>query len=364
VFGSEALEIGIGMILVYLLLALVVTVVVEWIARILAMRSKTLRQGIESLLDGELAAELYKHPLISGYARKSRTPNPFNREPADVKASGSGMPSYIPSHLFALALLDVLPGADGTPQTVGQLRAMLDALPPQYDSIRRALLPLIDQATAAGVIGPQSLDELRAFVNALPEDSEVKKGFLPLLDRASSAGDELAAARESIEKWFDNAMDRVSGQYKRKAQLITIIVAFVVVGILNADSIAVADSLKRDPALRSGVDAIAAKIANDADYQNCLATPSAGGNTTATCGDQEIQDLEGQVASLGLPLGWTRWKDDYHQNPGAGDIVYKVVGLLLTGFAVSLGAPFWFDVLKRFVNVRAAGAVPEKSKEE
>jgi hypothetical protein len=364
VFGSEALEIGIGLILLYLLIALVVTVVVEWVSRILALRSKTLRQGIESLLDGELAAKLYRHPLISGYARKSTIPNPLVREPPDVKESGSGMPSYIPSHLFALALLDVLPGADGTPRTVEQLRAMLEALPPQYDSVRRSLLPLIDQATAAGIVGPRGLDELRDFVNALPDDSDVKKGFLPLLDRASRAGDELGAARESIERWFDNAMDRVSGQYKRKAQLITIIVAFAIAGILNADSIAITDSLKRDPELRNGVNAIAAKIAEDPNYANCLATPSTGGNGTPACGEQQIEDLEGQVASLGLPLGWSGWHDEYRGLADGEAWIYKVVGLVLTGFAVSLGAPFWFDVLKRFVNVRAAGAVPEKTKNE
>jgi hypothetical protein len=39
----------------------------------------------------------------------------------------------------------------------------------------------------------------------------------------------------------------------------------------------------------------------------------------------------------------------------------KFTGLLLTVIACSLGAPFWFDLLKRFVNIRGAGLKPEDS---
>jgi hypothetical protein len=36
----------------------------------------------------------------------------------------------------------------------------------------------------------------------------------------------------------------------------------------------------------------------------------------------------------------------------------KLLGLLLTTFALSLGAPFWFDTLNKIINVRAAGRAP------
>ena len=81
-FGSEALEIAIGLVLLYLVLALVCTTLVEWIARILALRSKTLHAGIIGLLGTDLARRLYDHPLICGYARESRMPNPVQRPTA------------------------------------------------------------------------------------------------------------------------------------------------------------------------------------------------------------------------------------------------------------------------------------------
>jgi hypothetical protein len=43
----------------------------------------------------------------------------------------------------------------------------------------------------------------------------------------------------------------------------------------------------------------------------------------------------------------------------AGGWALKVFGLLLSALAVSLGAPFWFDTLSKFMNVRGAGKVPD-----
>jgi hypothetical protein len=37
-----------------------------------------------------------------------------------------------------------------------------------------------------------------------------------------------------------------------------------------------------------------------------------------------------------------------------------VCGWLLTALAASLGAPFWFDMLSRFVNIRNAGKAPSE----
>lgn len=38
----------------------------------------------------------------------------------------------------------------------------------------------------------------------------------------------------------------------------------------------------------------------------------------------------------------------------------KLVGLLLTALAISLGAPFWFDLLNKVISVRAAGRAPDE----
>ena len=50
------------------------------------------------------------------------------------------------------------------------------------------------------------------------------------------------------------------------------------------------------------------------------------------------------------------------QAPWIGGVINKLRGLLVTVCAVSLGAPFWFDLLSKFVNIRRAGIKPEEKK--
>src|SRR5207302_946659 len=65
-----------------------------------------------------------------------------------------------------------------------------------------------------------------------------------------------------LQAWFDGAMDRVSGWYKRTAQLVTIGIGLFIVVLLNADTVMIADGLARDPAVRAGVVAAAQQAAS------------------------------------------------------------------------------------------------------
>ncbi|AGZ41925.1 hypothetical protein [Actinoplanes friuliensis] len=47
------------------------------------------------------------------------------------------------------------------------------------------------------------------------------------------------------------------------------------------------------------------------------------------------------------------------QEPGARDWLLKLLGLVLTAAAAALGAPFWFDLLNRLVNLRSTGKRPD-----
>jgi hypothetical protein len=68
---------------------------------------------------------------------------------------------------------------------------------------------------------------------------------------------------------------------------------------------------------------------------------------------QALENLQ----QLGIPLGWQVLPEkDEWQN--------KIIGLLLTVFAVSLGAPFWFDLLSRVTKIRSTGSVPGPTTKE
>jgi hypothetical protein len=57
--------------------------------------------------------------------------------------------------------------------------------------------------------------------------------------------------------------------------------------------------------------------------------------------------------------GFVGWQDEVPLG-GAGWI-QRIIGWMLTAVAVSLGAPFWFDLLNRFMNLRNSVKAPDEA---
>ena len=84
-----------------------------------------------------------------------------------------------------------------------------------------------------------------------------------------------------------------------------------------------------------------------------------------------------RIRELGLPIGWNLETSDAHLRwPGlriwqpnvvsawVGQIRFHWLGWILTALAISLGAPFWFDLLNKFIVIRSTVKPKEKSPEE
>lgn len=309
-FGSAILDVATGMIFIYLLLALIVTSLSELIAAWLKWRATNLAEGVRNILnsssDEQLAKKLYDHPLVKSLYK------------------GEKGPSYIPSRTFVLSLLDIISPVDPA--------------------------------------GPRALSQVRDAIKGLP-DGDLKKTLAVLLNEA---GPDLKKFEESIEIWFNNAMERVSGWYKRKSQIITIVLAALVTIVANADSIQIGKSLSSDPALRAFVGAEAQKFV-EKNADKVLAPTEAAPGSEAAEAKKKLEGYKQQIQNLGVPIGWTQ-RDPTHpevQDPRYppcdwGGWLKKLLGLLLTAIAVSLGAPFWFDMLNKVINIRSAGKAPEE----
>ena len=334
-FGSTVLEVGIGMILVYLMVSLVCTAANEALASFFGWRSKNLKEGIRNLLDGpdpqsrEWVQKLYDHPLVRSLRR------------------GSQGPSYIPSRTFALALTDlVLPaGTAAHASTAQELRTAVDAsaAPPQLKQVLRLLIDEADRTHAAG----KAL-RLEGIVDLQRLDSVFNQ------------------TQEQVEVWFNNSMERVSGWYRRRVQASTLAIAVVVTVALNVDTTLIARRLLTDSALRAAIIAQAEQMAQQPPATITVnTTPPLPGAAAASERVQEssgrvqlLQDRIAELNALGLPIGWP---DPAGAPTGLPWLLLKVMGLLLTAGAASLGAPFWFDVLNKFMSVRSAGKAPEEA---
>src|SRR5215831_11562019 len=94
---------------------------------------------------------------------------------------------------------------------------------------------------------PNALQPLRGAISRIDNDN-LKHALLPLVD---AAGDDVSKARENIEGWYDSAMDRVSGWYKRRVQWIILGLGLGIAIVVNADTITISNSLSRDVSMRN-----------------------------------------------------------------------------------------------------------------
>jgi hypothetical protein len=342
-FGSSVLEVAIGLVFVYLLLSLVCSAAKEGLEALIKKRAIDLEKGIRELLADRLkdphasglAKKLYEHPLID-----SLFAGTFDQQKAGLVSSG--LPSYIPAQNFALALIDILMPA---PSMKVAPAAAAPAQPSTQDPLKK-----------------HELDRLLDSLD-LMADGPVKRALRPLV---LAAGDDLDQARRNIEAWFNSAMDRVAGWYKRWCQWVLFILGLLLAGILNADTLRIGDRIVQDPALRQAVVAAA-------ERESAKIDPSKPANPAGLKNQLE------QIRDLGLPLGWDRAELLKPLRPGnrppADPVVWfqhldwlkvcmKLVGLLLTALAISLGAPFWFDVLNKFMFVRSTIKPEDKSQKE
>lgn len=322
-FGLDMLDVVIGTIFVFLLLSLICTAVNEIIEGFLKKRASELALGIRELLNDPegngLAKNLYEHPLVFGLFKGAYT------------VTGSNLPSYIPARNFALALMDVVaPATDIT--TSGASCATTSSPDPETP-----------------IVNP--LQSLRDSINQI-QNTEVKRALLTLVD---AAGDDVNKARENIENWYDSSMDRVSGWYKRRSQKIVLFLGLLVAVAMNADAIAIVRSLSENPSQR------AALVAAAQNYDK----PQINSNNTSSDGDplERIKKINEELPKYGLPIGWD--SANSKAVPPWGLIwLLKIIGWLITAIAISLGAPFWFDVLNKFMVIRSTVKPHEKSPEE
>ena len=381
-FGSGVLDTAIGLVFVFLLVSLLVTIGNELISAILLSRAKWLRVGIDRLLGSEWAQKLYDHPLIEGSAAV-----PGSAAPTRWSFRGSG-PSYIPSRSFANVLLGLvrdgdsilseaqkalqiaLDGASSTVKTMDelqkQLREVIAGTPSiaRNDSIRKDLTGLVGGLQGGTSVGEASkviqgfidgmqAKYLRDVIQRVPSQ-RISQSLLALLDDAQ---DDVEKLKQNIEIWFDHAMDRVNGWYKRRSQWVIVGLGSLIVVTMNVDSMLIVKHLETHPGQR---DALVAQARAYAEVP------------TSTDSDLQsrFSEVQGRLGQLGLPIGWVRKPtqaehDNRQDIPGTLDaawdaFAFHFFGWFITVLAATLGAPFWFDMLNRIISIRSAGKAPEE----
>jgi len=319
---SIAVDVAIGVVFLYLLLALVVTTLQELIATIFDFRADNLYDTLKELLQGKvkiggeekaLVDALYAHPLIKSLCRDIPPPRTASKQ----------RPSYIPSRTFAIALLDVLRGDRALTEAVGASRVITEAA---------ATVELLEN------------EDLKRTLRLLLND--VKQGTEKIDEQARVISAE-------VEGWFNNRMARASGWYKRRMQAWAFAISCIVTLVFNADTIYAVNRLWTDGVLRDSVVA-AAEAYRDA--HRAPAPPPAASAAPAPPTPSEVRERAtalvsavNAVSEAGFPIGWQRHVDLSKE----WDTLF--LGWFLTALAVSLGSGFWFDILSKVLQLRGSG---------
>lgn len=320
-FSSHVLETAAGLAFIYFTLSTFASAISEWISALLSLRAKDLLKAIKNLLGEDPPQGTAQPPAAPAFGMATALMNHSliqNLSAPKLIGRGVSSPAYLEAKIFSTALFDLL-------------------IPGQAD---------------------QSLAGLRQAVNNLP-NLDLKRALLPLLDRA---GGSLDTARQNIETWYDTAMDRLSGLYKRRTQWILFALGLTLAVILNVDTLRTTTKLWNDPVLREHL----AQEANDQlkkqDQQPLNEKKSSSASDNLVSAGQAALAL---YSEKGMPIGWSDDALKVWRSSGwlrVWSIFIVVVGWLFTAIAVSLGAPFWFDFLNKTLNLNARLNGPKPGK--
>jgi hypothetical protein len=344
-FGTEIIEVGIGLAFAYFAISIICSGIVEAGVKLSNLRSKHLKSALGELLDDKnyngFVRELYDHHLI-----------------ATPLKTRLGDPTFISSRNFALAVLDILGKSETNLSESEQMKL-----------IEQRLLTI--------------------------KDPTIRQRMLAML---KSSAYQVDSMREKIESWFNDSMDAATEWYRQRMRLWVSVVSVIVVGAMNADTIKMTSMFWNDDELRSATvkaaegyvntyDArVAAGTAANLNTMSLVVTRDSNGNaidshlvstpTPAATDTNVVRSIKSQLDTLYadinatkvLPIGWG--SEILPGRPGFNSNnspltwwALKLIGLILTVGAVSLGSTYWYKQLKALLSLRlgrgdAAAAPP------
>jgi hypothetical protein len=295
---------------------------------------------------------------------------------------------------FARSAAATEAGTAFTKNTLALLRRKAQEFSQKYPDLKPVIDAALEEATKRkeeidellkskdAPRGKDAFTDLRRGIVALsvisPEVNQTLNTLLLNLEEYLAQGEtHLARSRKNVEKWFDDSMDRLSGTFKRYSQRVALILGLILATVLNVDSINLTLYLWREPSVRQ---ALADKAASfELSQQEVQANP-----------EEALQNFRNQFVGLSLPVGWGISRTENAaaisdtscqlfprvgqsfgiplvgtnicfappQSNNQANLALKVLGIALTALAARQGAPFWFDILKRVVNLRSTGANP------
>lgn len=351
-FESTVVQVALGLVLIFFVVASIASGVNDILSRWADARAKTLWTALAKLLAKTDASGGAAGPdkgleltvgraLKFAYPRMAHDPRPRASDTARGAPLNTDDPQPKASDTAASAPLNTPRALLNTPS--------LRVIEPEPDRHK-----------------PTKIDALpgKVFATGLLELAQTKKDGEELADRVKKlteiyAGSPLGAYLSTVSThyatdvdkfvdgvgaWFDAQMTRLTGVYRQKARYFLAAIGLVAAFFFNIDAFDIGASLRHDAALRQSITVVASDVAAGHDITTGCTVSEGAQDRTLKCGAEKLNELE----SLHLPVighwTWETWQSSW--TGGLNHAVSHTAGLLATSLAVSMGAPFWFDILQ------------------
>lgn len=394
--NSPILDVAISMIFIFCLLSVLTSGVTEFIMSLFSKRGKDLRWSIEMILkdpnNKNWAEMMYDHSMIDG-----------------LKETDNSLPTYISADVFSMVLIDLFIEEskeiefDSTQQTV--------VYKVTYPSAKYKET-LSDEEKAKFGNNEQSYYNFKAGVKQI-NPGEVQTLLKNFIYRSQDYNELMT----NIQLWYNEFQQRASGWYKRKIRKWLFLSGMLIAICMNVDSIFLTKTIYKSKDLREALvkqaDAFAQENKSLNDYTGKILDSAivkqSGQAYDATTIDSlrklneqhvkahfesqanYIRNVYDTIGAMNLPIGWSSLDVIAHRNikdatrvnelhaalkgknkvaTFVGELKFvigrnlkevsflRILGWIVTGIALSMGAPFWFDALNKLVNLRSSGKKP------
>lgn len=293
------LSIVIGIVFVLLLFSLLATTIMEMLAGLLTLRGKNLVNALKSML-GERETKVFtNHEYYKQLSEKANLFRFLRKSPLP--------PSYIRPNTFTAILMDIL-----QVNSTGEAKAAIDSLP----------------------------------------DGKLKE-ILSFLYRESY--DDITVFRKKVEEWFNEVMERASEWYVSSIRVWLFWVGMGIAVAFNVDVINIYTNLSANATLREYMADAAEQFVKTAPEPKAVDSLAVNPDFYAAKARFDTL-LNENIAAIRSPLGLGWDTVQIPQKDQGRWWLYKLIGWLTTALAVSLGAKFWFDLLKQLVSFRSGAS--------
>lgn len=304
---SQIVGVVLALAVVYYILCLVVSGITKWVLEAMETRGKIFEEFLKNnLLE---AAEVAKKGTLE---KIKNMPQVNSLRPVRYKYGGLGiltgatkLSGYV-ERISSKTLVDALFDLEGTAATQKEkIKKVIEMLPKAFTSLDGKSVPF-----------------------------ETRANLLKMVDDDFYSFDQW---REKLETWFGNVMDQSAQQFKAKArQYVVLFSLFVAIG-LGVDTIDIAQRVWHDASYAKQFDNQAALILNSTDEANK---------------QEKLDKLYSRLDDLqviNIPF-WVQPATGAQTAPaGSYDnwLLMRILGLILTGLAVSQGSSFWYDIIRQ-----------------